>query len=151
VTHGRDGDETEPESGAPLVLFVCAHGAAKSVLAAAEFRRRSSAAGLAVDAEAAGVEPDATVAPAVIDFLPEQARKEPPQPRRVTEGDLARAWRTVTFDLEPSDLPADADVDERWDGLPSAGEDPEGFLAQVTPRVAALVRELAPEASGLPR
>src|SRR5690242_7193756 len=34
----------------PRVLFVCLHGAAKSVVAAAHFRRLAAAAGLAVDA-----------------------------------------------------------------------------------------------------
>ena len=40
-------------TSAPLVLFVCAHGAAKSVLAAAVFGRLAKAAGLAIDAQAA--------------------------------------------------------------------------------------------------
>ena len=130
-------------SDAPLVLFVCAHGAAKSVVAAAEFNRLANAAGLAFDARAAGVEPDATVAPTVIEFLRSESRQVPQTPRRVTEGDIARAWRTITFDLEPTDLPAPPDANESWDGLPSAGEYPEGFLTEVTPRAAALVDELA--------
>ena len=130
-------------SEVPLVLFVCAHGAAKSVLAAAEFGRLARAVGLEIDAKAAGIEPDATVAPAIIDFLPEETRFALPEPRRVTEGDIARAWRTITFDLEPTDLPAPPDANESWDGLPSAGEYPEGFLTEVTPRAAALVNELA--------
>ena len=40
------------------VLFVCLHGAAKSVIAAAHFRRLAAARGLAIDAVAAGTEPD---------------------------------------------------------------------------------------------
>ena len=142
MTTRSDGDIEEGHGDAPLVLFVCRHGAAKSVLAAAELGRLATAAGLAIDVQAAGVEPDATVAPGVIAFLAEAAHQETLLPRRVTGGDVVRAWRTVTFDLEPSDLPSLADATERWDGLPSAGEDPEGFLAEVTPRAAALVREL---------
>ena len=41
------------------VLFVCLHGAAKSVVAAAHFRRLAAARGLAIGAVAAGTEPDA--------------------------------------------------------------------------------------------
>jgi hypothetical protein len=40
------------------VLFVCLHGAAKSVVAAAHFRRLAGAAGLGIEAVAAGTEPD---------------------------------------------------------------------------------------------
>src|SRR5262245_44043426 len=47
----------------PRVLFVCLHGAAKSVVAAAHFRRVAAARGLAVDAAAAGTEPDPELAP----------------------------------------------------------------------------------------
>jgi arsenate reductase (thioredoxin) len=143
VTAPRDGDAMSAAAGVPLVLFVCGHGAAKSVLAAAAFGRLAKAAGLAIDVQAAGIDPDATIAPAVIDVLPKETRTVPPQPRRVTEGDLARASRIVTFDLEASDLPTTAHADQRWDGLPSAGQDPEAFLAAVTPRAAALVDELA--------
>src|SRR4029453_17394056 len=46
----------------PRVLFVCLHGAAKSVVAAAHFRRLASARGLSISAVAAGTEPDAEVA-----------------------------------------------------------------------------------------
>src|SRR5262252_2600344 len=45
-------------SARPRVLFVCLHGAAKSVIAAAHFRRLAAAQGLAMDAVAAGTEPD---------------------------------------------------------------------------------------------
>src|SRR5437773_9158595 len=46
------------------VLFVCLHGAAKSVIAAAHFRRPAAARGLAIDPAAAGPEPEARLAPA---------------------------------------------------------------------------------------
>ena len=45
------------------VLFVCLHGAAKSVVAAAHFRRLAAARGLSMTAVAAGTEPDAELAP----------------------------------------------------------------------------------------
>src|SRR5499426_1387660 len=41
----------------PRVLFVCLHGAAKSVVGAAHFRRLAAARGLDIDAVAPGVEP----------------------------------------------------------------------------------------------
>lgn len=130
-------------TGAPLVLFVCRHGAAKSVLAAAELNRLAMAAGVAIDVRAAGIEPDATVAPAVIAALPQEVRTNLPQPRRVTTDDVARASRIVTFDLEPSELPGSPGACERWDGLPSATADAGRFLAAIAPRAEALVRPIA--------
>ena len=97
MTLPRDGDG--PPTDAPMVLFVCAHGAAKSVLAAAEFDRLARAAGLAIDVQAAGIEPDPTVSPAVIDDLPEQTRLELPKPRRLPCGTLWRDELTVTYRL----------------------------------------------------
>ena len=54
---------------APTVLFMCPHGAAKSVLASAYFQRLAKERGLNVRVESAGTEPDAQVAPAVASHL----------------------------------------------------------------------------------
>ena len=51
------------------VLFVCLHGAAKSVLAAADFERMAKVRGLPISAESAGTEPDAEIAPPVLAAL----------------------------------------------------------------------------------
>ena len=53
----------------PRVLFVCLHGAAKSVVGAAHFRRLAAARGLAIDAVAAGTEPDPELAPGAVKGL----------------------------------------------------------------------------------
>src|SRR4030095_5910958 len=53
----------------PRVLFVCLHGAAKSVVAAAHFRRLASARGLSISAVAAGTEPDPELARAAVKGL----------------------------------------------------------------------------------
>ena len=49
----------------PRILFVCLHGAAKSVLAAADCERLAASRGLRVTADFAGTEPDADIAPKV--------------------------------------------------------------------------------------
>src|SRR5207249_3058190 len=51
------------------VLFVCLHGAAKSVVGAAHFRRLAAERGLAIGAVAAGTEPDAQLAPGAVKGL----------------------------------------------------------------------------------
>src|ERR687891_1509571 len=83
------------------VLFVCLHGAAKSVVAAAHFRRLAAQRGLAVEAAAAGTEPDADLIPGAVkglagDGLP----ATPARPRPVTLYDLDSATRVVSFGCE---------------------------------------------------
>jgi arsenate reductase (thioredoxin) len=105
------------------VLFVCLHGAAKSVLAAADFERLAAERGLAITADSAGTEPDPEIAPGVAAALRgdgvDLGRR---RPRRVTAADTARADRVVTFGCELGDaMPAAVPV-ERWDDVPAVSE-----------------------------
>jgi protein-tyrosine-phosphatase len=89
----------------PRVLFVCLHGAAKSVVGAAHFRRLAAGRGVAVDAVAAGTEPDAELAPSAVRGLAgEGLPATPSRPRPVTLYDLDSAARIVSFacDIAPS-------------------------------------------------
>ena len=54
-----DNDRAEAEH-TPTVLFMCPHGAAKSVLASAYFKQLAAARGLRVRVDAAGTEPAAS-------------------------------------------------------------------------------------------
>src|SRR4030095_6320490 len=59
-----------PQSPAPTkVLFLCPHGAAKSVLASAYFQRAARERGLTVRVDSAGIEPQEALAPVVVDHL----------------------------------------------------------------------------------
>jgi protein-tyrosine-phosphatase len=124
------------------VLFVCLHGAAKSVVAAAHFRRLAAARGLSIDAAAAGTEPDAALAPGAVkglagDGLP----ATPARPRPVTLYDLASATRVVSFgcDITPT---GNQRVDQ-WE-VPAVSE---GYAA-ARERIVAHVERLVSELSG---
>src|SRR5262245_30370632 len=123
-------------------MFVCRHGAAKSVLAAARLDRLARAAGAAIEVQAAGIEPDPEVSPAVISILDDAGAWPLQRPREVTADDVARAWRIITFDLQPSEVPAGSSSLERWDGLPPASEDPARTLSALEPRLRRLLDEL---------
>ena len=104
-------------------LFVCLHGAAKSVLAAADFGRLAAERGLAITADAAGTEPDPEMAPGVVAALrAEGVELGQRRPRRVTAAETARAERVVTFGCELGEaMPAAVPV-ERWDDVPAVSE-----------------------------
>src|SRR4029434_4960214 len=90
------------------ILFVCLHGAAKSVLAAIDCERLAAARGLEVTADFAGTEPDADIAPAVAAALrAEGLDLRGKHPRLLTRGDVAAADQVVAFgcDLGGASVP----------------------------------------------
>ena len=110
------------------VLFVCLHGAAKSVLAAADFERMAKERGLHIAAESAGTEPDPEIAPGVLAALKAEGMNMVGQkPRLVTREMAAGATRVVAFGCGLGAAAPDGDRIEQWkdvpnvsDGLPAA-------------------------------
>jgi hypothetical protein len=123
------------------VLFVCLHGAAKSVVAAAHFRRLAGARRLGVDAVAAGTEPDPALTPAAVTGLAgDNLAARPGRPRPVTLWDLATATRVVSFGC---DVGAGSTPAERWDDVPAVGDGYAAARDRIVARVERLVAELA--------
>jgi len=126
----------------PRVLFVCLHGAAKSVVGAAYFRRIAAARGLAVEAGAAGTEPDAELTPAAVKGLAGDGLPAAPQrPRPVTLHDLRSASRVVSFGCDV--VPQAGQRVERWDDVPAISDGYEKARDRIVARVETLVSELA--------
>jgi len=101
-----------PES--TRVLFVCLHGAAKSVIAAEYLRLLAARRGIRIETSAAGVEPDVEIPPTVVSsLLAEGVDVRGRQPIGVEREMLERADRVVSFgcDLvtEWTDVPAVSD------------------------------------------
>lgn len=126
-----------------VVLFVCRHGAAKSVLAADGLRRLAAERGISVVGQAAGIEPDQQISPAVSRVLGEGgADVSGWTPRSATESELMSAWRVITFNLEPADLPAVARPIDRWDDIPAASQDLHAARAAIGRHLERLVEDL---------
>jgi protein-tyrosine-phosphatase len=126
------------------VLFVCLHGAAKSVVAAAHFRRLAAERGLALEAVAAGTEPDAQLAPAAVtglvgDGLP----VTPARPRPVTLYDLGRAVRVVSFGCAVA--PANGQPVDQWE-VPAVADGYAAARDRIVANVERLVSGLAARA-----
>ena len=128
-------------AAAPRVVFVCLHGAAKSVVAAAHFRRLAAARGLAIEAAAAGTEPDAELGPAAVKGLAaEGLRAAPVRPRPVTLFDLDRATRVVSFGCDVT--PAKGQRVDQWD-VPNVSDGYGPARDRIVANVERLVAELA--------
>jgi arsenate reductase len=134
---------TAPSQKQPTVLFICPHGAGKSVLASAYFQKAAQERGLNVRVETAGVEPQDAVSPAVKAHLERNGYTIPvAKPRAVTKADLTQADVVISLGCDLSQLPATPRVLQKWDEVPGPSEDLKGADEQIRRRVMALVEEL---------
>jgi arsenate reductase (thioredoxin) len=127
----------------PTVLFMCPHGAAKSVLASAYFQRLAKERGLNVRVDSAGTQPDAEVAPAVARHLTKNGYAVPiAKPRRVTSEDLAMADVVISIGCDLKGLPLPPSKLRTWDDVPSPSEDFARADEAIRQRVVDLIEEL---------
>ena len=137
---------SNPTAKAPTVLFMCPHGAAKSVLASAYFERAAKERGLNVRVLSAGTEPDAAVSPKVASHLEKQGYKVPAaKPRKVTPEDLASADVVISLGCDLKGLPAPKGRLLSWDDVPGPSEDFAGADARIRDRVVELIEEMVRE------
>jgi arsenate reductase (thioredoxin) len=100
------------------VVFVCEHGAAKSIIAATYFNQLASQAGLDLRAVARGTNPDPELSPQAIKGLAEDGlRPTESSPQNLTETDIQSAQRVVTFCELPKEYQGQVTV-ERWNDVP---------------------------------
>lgn len=88
----------------PTVVFVCEHGAAKSIVAAAWLQRLAAEAGISLRAVGRGTDPATDMSPAASAGLDRDGLAlEERVPRPISPAELAGAWRVVSFgpDLSP--------------------------------------------------
>ncbi len=105
-----------------VVVFVCEHGAAKSVLAAAYCNRLAKEMGLNLRATARGTNPDGELSPQVIKGLSADGLTPTESiPQKLTEVDIQSVQRVVTFGELPIEYHGQAIV-ERWDDIPPVSE-----------------------------
>ena len=105
-----------------VIVFVCEHGAAKSIIAAAYFNQFAYEMGSALRAVARGTNPDNEFSPQTIKGLSE-AGLTPTElaPQKLSPDDLQAAQRVVTFCELPNEYQGQA-VIERWDDVPPVSE-----------------------------
>jgi protein-tyrosine-phosphatase len=122
------------------VLFVCAHGSAKSVIAMQHFRRLAASRGLGIGATSAGIDPDGEIPPHVVAGLRDDGlTTEGLHPQRLTEGDLRTAWRVITFGCDLGEVvPAGCEI-ERWDDVPMVSDGYAAARSAILARVTALL------------
>ena len=127
------------------VVFVCEHGSAKSVIAAAHFQRLAAAADLGVRAISRGTDPDPAFPRNALDGLERDGlRPLDDAPRRLDAGELANATRVVAFCTVPNSYSYSGPI-ERWD-VPAVSDDYDTARRAIVSRVERLVRDLGSRA-----
>jgi arsenate reductase (thioredoxin) len=143
IQHARSPTTTSSNQRRTTVLFLCPHGAAKSVLASAYFQRVAQERGLDVRVESAGIEPQEAVSTVVAEHLQRNGYTAPvAKPRAVTKDDLARADVVISMGCDLTHLPSAPRTLQKWDDVPGPSEDFKGADDVIRRRVIALVEEL---------
>jgi arsenate reductase (thioredoxin) len=149
------GQEAKPKTTAPAtptIVFVCEHGAAKSVIAAAYFDKFAKQRGLKYKAVFRGTNPDPAVSPVTIKGLKEDGIEVPAtaKPTLITQSDMDTAAQIVTLGCSvPNNGPNSEKVAAKltnWSEIPSPSDYPLARDA-ISKRVQSLVEDLVKEDS----
>jgi hypothetical protein len=139
-------DTQNTTQAAAQVVFVCEHGAAKSVIAAAYFNRLASERGLSIRAVARGTAPDAEFNSATAAGL--QADGFAPlsgKPRLLENSDTLATQQLVTLGARlPGDFPTSLHTE--WKDIPSVSADYGVARDAIRTRVQSLVNQLSAKA-----
>ena len=128
----------------PEVVFVCEHGAAKSVVATAYFNTLASERGLEVRAVARGADPQDKPSTAATEGLRRDGLRpgvDPPRP--LTAADVRNSSRVVTFDCNQRAMTALRGMDVCWDDVPATSDDYGRARDVIRAHVTSMIEELA--------
>jgi arsenate reductase (thioredoxin) len=94
----QDGGTTAPPAKPQVILFVCEHGSAKSVIAAAHFNRLASEKGLPYRAVTRGVNPDQEIPANILRGLASDGLDVSTwKPKKVGDADVDNANRVIAI------------------------------------------------------
>ena len=119
----------------PTIVFVCEHGAAKSIIAAAYFNKLAQEANLDVRAIARGTHPDSELSPkAITGLLDDGLTTTESVPQKLSLADVESAQRIISFCELPADYQSKVSV-EQWDSVPPVSEDYQKARAEIVERI----------------
>jgi arsenate reductase len=136
-------EHNEKQNAERVVVFVCEHGSAKSIVAAAYFDKLAAERGLSLHAIARGTHPDEQIAPAAAHGLAADGLAAGGRPTRLVKSDTTQAIRIVAFCDLPADL-ADRPV-EHWQ-VPAVSEDYRAARDAIVKNVSQLLDDLKSKA-----
>ena len=132
------------QTPAPKIVFVCEHGSAKSVIAAAHFRRLAQERGLNTDVFSRGIAPDAEIPAGVRNGLKADGIDVGQmKPAAVTAADLKGAAKIISFGPDLAPLAGGKVAIEDWSATPAVSEDYPAARSYIVKRLQKLLDDLA--------
>lgn len=126
----------------PTVLFMCPHGAAKSLLASAYFQKLAKERGLNARVDSAGTEPDPQLSKGVVAHLQKNGYTIPiEKPRGATAADMNNVDVVVSMGCDLSKLPPPKGALKNWN-VPDFSADFNVAEQSIRDQVVKLVDEL---------
>jgi arsenate reductase len=126
----------------PIICFVCEHGAAKSIIAAAYFNRLAHEKGLDFIALARGTHPDAELSQKTVTGLLEDGlTPTEAMPQKLSLQEIESARRVIAFCELPEAYRPKA-VIERWEDVPPVSENYENARDAIITHLNHLVNNL---------
>jgi arsenate reductase len=148
VLGGVEPQTANPAQG-PLVLFMCPHGAAKSLMASAYFQKMAKERGLNIRVDSAGTEPDPELSKGVVAHLQKNGYTLPiAKPRAATARDMQSADIVISIGCDLSTLSPPAGKVRDWtvpDFSADFGRAEQSIREQVTRLVDELVAAQRPK------
>jgi protein-tyrosine-phosphatase len=125
-----------------MVVFVCEHGSAKSVIAAAHFNNLAKAQHLKLRAISRGTNPDREIAPkAAAGLEADGLAVDGDKPKRLSKADVSRSIRVVAFCELPEAYKKGVRV-EQWTDVPAVSEDYQKAREAIVEHIKRLLDEL---------
>ena len=126
----------------PMIVFVCEHGAAKSILAAAYFNKLAPESDLGITAIARGTHPDAELSSRAVSGLSEDGLIPTESiPTKLTREELETAQKVVRFCRLPDEYLQKVVV-EYWNDIPPLGDDYERSRDAIVAHLKELINNL---------
>ena len=124
----------------PLIVFVCEHGAAKSILAATYFNKLASARNLNLRAIARGTNPDLELSPKTMEGLHQDGLTPVEStPRKLTLADIESAEQIIVFCELPEEYRNKA-IFENWHDIPPVSENYEKARDMIIAKLKAMMK-----------
>ena len=143
VSSGQGTKDQPATEKTPTILFVCEHGAAKSVIAAAYFDKLAKERGLKYRAVFRGTNPDSALAPAAEKGLREDGIDTRGwKPELVSKRDMNAASGIVTLGCVLPEKDDDAGKVAEWNDIPSVSQNYQAARDDIVKRVQSLVDDL---------
>ena len=140
----RRSAQAQHAKQASVVVFVCEHGSAKSVIAAAYFNKLAKEQQLNVRALSRGTNPDKEIAPKVsVGLRADGLVIVGEKPKRLSQADVSAGTRVFAF-CELPEAYKEARV-EQWNDVPAVSEDYNKARDVIVEHIKRLLEELKSE------